>query len=236
MSFDDVKANGGDGLDTPTVRSADKTEIGYFWAYDGIPTLCAPPRLYNQVAKKILYQSDFTTEKILYSLVVLNVAMADAVIACWESKYFYKFWRPITAMRVPDGLGNTKTILDPDWKPLGAPASNLSNRVNFTPPFPAYPSGHAVFGSTIFQILRRVLGTDLVNFTFVSDEYNGHTTHNGVPRPYKERVYNKLSQAEEENAQSRIYLGVHFHFDSTTGAVMGRSVGDYVYDNLYKVV
>ena len=237
MAFDDVKANGGDGVVTPTVRNDDKTEIGYFWAYDGVPSLCAPPRLYNQVAKKILYQSDFTAEKVLHSLVVINVAMADSAIACWESKYFYKFWRPITALREPDGLGNVNTIIDPTWTPLGAPASNLSNRVNFTPPFPAYPSGHSTFGATIFQILRRVLGTDLVNFTFVSDEYNGHTVDNtGERRPYKERVYNKLSQAEEENGESRIYLGVHFDFDKTSGDVMGRSVGDYVYDNLYKVV
>jgi hypothetical protein len=235
MCFNNVKSNGGDGVRTSTTRSIDKTEIGYFWAYEGVPVLGPPPRLYNQVAKKILHESGFTAEKILHTLVMLNIAMCDASIACWESKYHYKFWRPIHAIRESDGAENVLTILDTDWKPIGSPASN-SSKPDFTPPFPAYPSGHSAFGSTIFQILRKVIGTDLVNFSFVSDEYNGHTTHQGVVRPYKERVYNKLSQAEAENADSRVYLGVHFDFDNTSAVVMGRSIGDYVYENLYKII
>src|SRR6185436_5837109 len=95
-------------------------------------------------------------------LALVNVAMADAGIAIWESKYFYQFWRPVTGIREADagmgptgsGDGNAQTIADPGFLPLGAPASNLLGP-NFTPPFPSYPSGHAGFGGALFQVLRR---------------------------------------------------------------------------------
>ena len=115
----------------------------------------------------------------------------------------------------------------------GAPASNLAGP-NFTPPFPAYPSGHAAFGGALFQVLRRFYGTDRIGFTFLSDEYNGATRGNdGVTRPYAPRSFPSLSQAEEENGQSRIYLGIHWSFDKTEGITQGRRVGDYVFDRLF---
>ena len=122
---------------------------------------------------------------------------------------------------------------DITFHPLGAPASNLQGP-NFTPPFPSYPSGHATFGGAIFQILRRFYGTDQVPFAFVSDEFNGVTRDNsGNVRPYMPRSFSTLSQAEEENGQSRIYLGIHWSFDKTEGIAQGRRVADYVYDHAF---
>jgi hypothetical protein len=242
MAFDDVKSNGGDGVNTLTARSDDKTETGIFWAYDGTPSLCAPPRLYNQVTKKILYENNFSSENILYTLALINIGMADTAIACWESKYHYKLWRPITAIR-SDLTTNPGTVRSENWTPLGAPVSNGIG-INFTPPFPAYPSGHATFGATMFQILRHVfmefLGVESVPFSFISDEYNGITTpgdtHTPPARPYTKRFYGSFRKAEEENAESRVYLGVHFCFDKTNGIKMGRGIGDYVFEKLYKLV
>src|SRR5438045_8992680 len=93
-------------------------------------------------------------------LALINVSMADAGIAVWESKYFYQFWRPITGIRESDpgtgasgtGDGNAGTTGDPACRPLGAPATNLTGP-NFTPPFPAYPSGHAGFGGARIEAL-----------------------------------------------------------------------------------
>jgi hypothetical protein len=106
---------------------------------------------------------------------------------------------------------------------------------NFTPPFPSYPSGHGGFGGALFQTLRRFYGTDRVPFTFVSDEFNGVTKDNtGNVRPLMPRFFSTLSQAEDENGQSRIYLGIHWHFDKVEAIAQGRRVADYVYDHAFQ--
>ena len=226
---------------TPTQRTEEQTFIGIFWAYDGTPSLCAPPRLYNQITVQIADQRRLSAIQFARLLALVNVAMADAAMTIWESKYYYDFWRPIAGIRESDpgtgptglGDGNPDTIGDVNFMPLGAPASNLTGP-NFTPPFPAYPSGHAGFGGALFQIMRRFYGTDNIAFTFVSDEFNGQTRdNNGNIRPYRPRSFSNLSQAEEENGQSRIYLGIHWSFDKTEGIALGRRVGDYVFDHAF---
>jgi hypothetical protein len=244
QAYNEVKQLGGDGITTPTLRNAKQTFIGTFWAYDGTPSLCAPPRLYNQIAVHIADQRKLHTVDLARLLALVNTAMADAGMAIWESKYSYDLWRPITGIRESDygtgptgtGDGNPQTIGDPTFTPLGAPASNLTGP-NFTPPFPAYPSGHAGFGGALFETMRRFFGTDAIAFTFVSDEFNGNTKdHNGNLRPYMPRRFTSLSQAEEENGQSRIYLGIHWSFDKTRGIAQGRRVADYVFDNAFTPV
>jgi len=242
-AYDEVKRLGGDGVHTPTERSADQTQVGIFWAYDGTPSLCAPPRLYNQITTEVSKRIRSPIELArLYALV--NVSMAEAGIAGWESKFFYDFWRPVTGIRESDagtgpsgsGDGNPATIGDPGFYPLGAPASNLSGP-NFTPPFPAYPSGHATFGGALFETLRNYFRTDRVTFTFTSDEFNGETVGNdGQTRPLLPRTFNSFSQAEEENGQSRIYLGIHWSFDKTEGIRQGRRIADHVYENAFQRV
>jgi hypothetical protein len=242
IAFNEVKRLGGDGIITPTERTAEQTKIGIFWAYDGTPSLCAPPRLYNQIAVQIARQMGSNVVETARLLALVNVAMSDAGVAVWESKYFYNFWRPITGIREADegtgptglGDGNPRTVADQTFSPIGAPASNLTGP-NFTPPFPAYPSGHAGFGGAIFQILRRFYGTDRIAFTFVSDEYNGVTLDNkGQVRPLVPRSFSSLSEAEDENGQSRIYLGIHWAFDKTEGIAQGRRVADYVFENAFE--
>ncbi len=243
VAYDEVRRLGGDGVRTPTERTEDQTFAGIYWAYDGTPSLCAPPRLYNQVALTIADRQGTSGNALELArlLALVNVALADAGVAIWESKFHYNIWRPITGIREADertgptglGDGNAATRCDPGFMPLGAPASNLAGP-NFTPPFPSYPSGHAGFGGALFQILRAFYGTDAITFTFVSDEYNGVTRDNsGALRPLLPRTFSTLSQAEEENGQSRIYLGLHWSFDKTEGISQGRRIADYVFANLF---
>ena len=230
-AFNEVKALGGDGVVTPTVRTDDQTFAGIYWAYDGTPSLCAPPRLYNQIAMRIAEQRKTRGIELARLLALINTAMADAGIAIWESKYHYEFWRPVTGIRERDG--NPRTEKDPTYSPLGAPASNLTGP-NFTPPFPAYPSGHAGFGAALFQVLRDFYETDRIAFTFVSDEFDGETVDNqGNVRPLVPRSFASLSEAEEENGQSRIYLGIHWAFDKTEGITQGRRVAAYVFGKAF---
>jgi hypothetical protein len=242
-AFEEVKRLGGDPVHTPTKRTEEQEFIGNFWAYDGTPSLCAPPRLYNQLVTTVSRNnSDVLAMARLYALT--NVAMADAGIAIWESKYYYDFWRPVTGIREADagtgpsgtGDGNPGTVGDATFWPIGAPASNLT-AAGFTPPFPSYPSGHAGFGGALFEMLRNVYGTDRRSFTFISDEYNGVTTgSDGVVRPLRPRRFEYFSQAEEENGQSRIYLGIHWSFDKTEGIRQGRRIADYVYANAFQKI
>lgn len=231
-AFQEVKRLGGDGLATPTQRTDDQTVAGIYWAYDGTPSLCAPPRLYNQIAVHIAERMGAKVVDLARLLALVNVAMADAGIAIWESKFYYDVWRPVTGIRAEED-GNANTTADPTFRPLGAPASNLDGP-NFTPPFPAYPSGHAGLGGALFQVLRRFFGTDAIPFTFVSDEFNGVTLgSDGSVRPLLRRSFASLSQAEEENGQSRIYLGIHWAFDKTAGIEQGNRIADEIFDRLF---
>jgi hypothetical protein len=241
-AFNEVKRLGGDGVITPTERTQEQTLIGLYWAYDGTPSLCAPPRLYNQITIHMADQMGVNDLELTRLLALVNVAMADAGLAVWDSKFYYDLWRPITGIREADentgptgaGDGNPDTVCDPTFTPFGAPASNL-NGPNFTPPFPSYPSGHAGFGGAVFQIFRRFFGRDDIAFTFVSDELNGVTRdHSGNVRPLLPRSFSSFSQAEEENGQSRIYLGIHWSFDKSAGITQGRQVGNYVFDHMFQ--
>jgi hypothetical protein len=236
QAFDEVNRLGGDGITTPTQRDAEETEIGIYWGYDGTPGVGVPPRMHNQIAVQIALQRNSNATQTMRLLALVNVALADAALAAWESKYAYEFWRPVGGIREADTDGNPNTTPDPNYTPLGAPSSNFDGP-NFTPPFPAYPSGHATFGGALFQMLRRFYGTNSISFTFVSDEFNGVTRDNlGNVRPLTPRTFSSLSQADDENAQSRIYLGIHWAFDATEGQTQGERVADYVFPRVFTPV
>jgi hypothetical protein len=213
-------------------RTVDETLIGVYWAYDGPRQLGTPPRLYNQIVREVAIQQGNTVDENARLFALVNAALGDAGILAWEQKYAHDMWRPVLGVRehdqsmgpaAPTPTNNIDNDCDPGWLPLGAPSSNSSDP-NFTPPFPAYPSGHATFGAAALHTLRLFYGTAIGNRGadalfpghFVSDELNGKTTDNrGVVRPRHARAFpNGLWQMIEENGFSRIYLGVHWSFDA----------------------
>jgi len=211
-------------------RTPEQTVIGVYWGYDGANGLGTPPRLYNQIVLKVM-EAQGTTDPVdqLRLLTMANVAMADAGILAWKEKYRYDLWRPVVGIREHDsGMGPLGSVqagpmaadCDPAWLPMGAPASNSSKK-NFTPDFPAYPSGHATFGAASLQVVRLWYGIgsknpDMLLTSFVSDEYDGKTRDNaGTARPRYVRHFPKgLWDMIRENGESRVYLGVHWIFDA----------------------
>ncbi|NNH70233.1 hypothetical protein HLB23_10220 [Nocardia uniformis] len=240
-------------------RTADETLIGVFWGYDGSKGVGTPPRLYNQIVRAVAHARDNTVEQNARLFALVNIALADAGILCWDEKYRHNLWRPVLGIREYDpSMGPDSTPgrgLDPDcdpcWRPHGAPRSN-EVAFNFTPPFPAYPSGHATFGAAALQITRRFYGvtaegpdTLVDGLGVVSAELDGSTTDNdGVARTRHTRHFpDGLWQMMEENGRSRVFLGVHWSFDAfATGAngemdltqnIGGVRLGRDIADNLW---
>jgi hypothetical protein len=243
-AYEEVKALGGDGVTTPTIRTEDQTNIGFFWGYDVSPGLCAPVRFYNQIAQTIANQQGNTVTENARFFALINIAMADAAITCWDTKYDFNYWRPVTGIEEndpgtgPTGLGSGNPFLvgqgDKTWHPLGAPADNGSG-TNFTPPFPSYTSGHAAIGGALFETMIRFYGRDDIHFTIVSDEFNSITKDQfGNVRPLLPRSYTSFSQAREENGMSRIYLGIHWNFDKVQGIDEGNDVADYTFSHFLR--
>ncbi|MGH3934101.1 MAG: hypothetical protein ACRDS1_03815 [Pseudonocardiaceae bacterium] len=220
-------------------RTPTETTIGIFWSYDGsmgsgteqFEGLGTPPRLYNQMVRVIAgaQGNDVAANARLFAL--FNTAMGDAGILAWDDKYFYDVWRPILGVREhdpstgPTGVGGSDMDpdADPGWLPLGAQSTNNVGAKNFTPPFPAYPSGHATFGAAVFQSVRCFYGKgeycpdDVVEgLEFVSEELNGINVDNtGTVRIRHVRNFpGGLWQIIEENGRSRVFLGVHWVFDA----------------------
>ena len=220
----------GASVDTPGSTSTAATRfIGNYWGYDASPLLGTPPREYNQIAVEIAQQQGLTkVEELARYLALVNVAIGDAAIAAWDSKYYYNFWRPVTGVRRGDYHGGTGVAGLPSWKPVGISVINTTVPIVATPPFPAYVSGHATFGAAIFEILRGYF-PDNTRFTHVSDEYNGTGVDPfGTPRPLVPVRYRSFQQAQEENGISRIYNGVHWNWDNIAGQNIGVSIGQYV--------
>lgn len=236
-------------------RTVDQTLIGLFWGYDGAAELGTPPRLYNQIVRRIAIARGNSEADNARLFALVNVAMGDAGILAWDQKYVHDFWRPVVGIREHDpsmgmatfATDNISDDCDTGWLPLGAPATNAMSHnrkmqvavaypynqtvveqpKNFTPNFPAYPSGHATFGAAAFHITRLFYGIkssdrgrdDLFkDLDFVSDEFNGVNQDNrGTIRPRHVRKFpDGLWQMIEENGRSRVFLGVHWIFDAFT--------------------
>ena len=200
-SFREVKVLGGVNS---RLRTPDETEIAHFWE-DGSGTV-TPPGHWNRIAAIIARQRGNTATENARLFALLNVAMADAAIACWDCKYSFDFWRPVTAIRSAARLNNLEINADPDWKPLLE-----------TPPFPSYTSGHSSFSGAGAAVLAELFGSDKMRFTTTSDRLPG-----------VQRSFARFSDAAMEAGMSRIYGGIHWNFDNTDGLDSGRKVGEYV--------
>ena len=193
-----------------TVRTDEQTEIAQFWSYDRADTF-RPPGQWNQIAQEVAVDRGNSLEDNALLFAELNVAMADAGIVAWDSKYLRNQLRPVTAIRNADDDNNDATVADPDWEPLIG-----------TPDFPDYISGHSAFGGAAAGVLEDFFGND-VSFEIPTQELPG------VSRSFTSMGgMSSFEVAARENADSRLYGGVHADVSNVDGVNVGLDVADFV--------
>jgi membrane-associated phospholipid phosphatase len=199
-AFNQVKSLGIAGSTTAT---ADEALSGRFW--NG-----AIQNYWNEIAQTAAVAHSLTTARAARLFALLNLSLADGVIAFYDAKYTYNFWRPVTAIRAAATDGNPDTDADPNWLP----------EVGNTTPDPSYPGAHAVISAAGAEVLTSFFHKNNFEFAVTSEVLPG-----------VERSFTSFSGAAEEATLSRIFAGVHFLFDLTIGQRLGSDVADFVVDN-----
>jgi membrane-associated phospholipid phosphatase len=214
--FNETKTMG--SISSP-FRTADQTIYSWFWAQS------TATYLWNHLADTLIERSDRDDDdsgrwgegheerhnsllEHARILALVDLAMADAAIACWEAKYHYVFWRPVTAIPLADTDGNPATMADPSWMPLFA-----------TPNHPEYPSGHSTVSGAAAVVLASFFGENR-HFTMDNDLLIGVT-----------RSYRSFTQALDEVKNARIFAGIHFRSACDDGQATGIQVASWVLDN-----
>ena len=210
------------GSRTSKTRTAEQTRIAFFWANDVNGTY-KPPGHLNSITQVVSHDRGLSMVENARLFALTNLAMGDAAVVAWDAKYNTNIdlWRPISAIRLAGTDGNPFTTPDPNWEPLNS----------FSPPFPAYISGHATFSAAHAAVMAGYFGTDWVKFTITTDDpfYAALPSH-------PPRTFYRFSDAAWENAISRLYIGVHYRFDATDGNRAGTDLGRYVVQHFLRPI
>jgi hypothetical protein len=212
--FAEVKRLGGDGITTPSERTADDTQVARFW-------LESAPLQWNRIARTVAERARLDPWQQARLFGLLDTALADGYVGSFETKYRYSYWRPVTAIREAGTDGNPDTSADPTWTPL-AP----------TPPIPDHDSAHGVEGGAAAEVLRRFFGTDRIPFETCSLTLAPGSTCTD-PSPVTRR-YRSFSEAAAENGRSRILVGFHFRHAVDAGIEHGRKIGGHAVDRFLR--
>jgi PAP2 superfamily len=191
------------GVAGSTAASEDQALTGRFW--NG-----AIQNYWNEIAQTASLAHGLTTAQNARLFAQLNLTFADAVIAFYDAKYTYNFWRPVTAIRAASSDNNPDTIADPNWLP----------EAGKTPPDPSYPGAHAVISAAGEVVLNRFFAKDRRDFAVTSEVL-----------PSVQRSFDSFSAAAKEASFSRVFAGAHFRFDLTTGQRLGRDVARFFVQN-----
>jgi hypothetical protein len=186
---------------TSLTRTAEQTNIASFWR-------ASPSVIWNTVARQVIGAQgglDLSAKARVFALMYL--ATSDAGIACWDAKYVFNFWRPITAIQNGDADGNEDTLGDPGWRPLFP-----------TPQHPDYVSGHATNSSAMATALSLLLGAEPGVLIVATSPTNAGF----------ERRWMAFSEGIDEVIDARVYSGIHYRTSDTVGAQLGRQVATFV--------
>jgi membrane-associated phospholipid phosphatase len=198
--FNEVKSL---GIANSATATADQTLIGRFW--NG-----AIQNYWNEIAQTAVQAHHLTTAQSARVFALLNLTLADEVIAFYDAKYTYTFWRPVTAIRAAATDGNPDTAADPNWLP----------QTGNTGTDPSYPGAHAAISAGGAFVLRALFGNQPFHLNVTSEVLSGVV-----------RSFDNFAAAGQEASLSRIYAGQHFRSDENAGENLGRAVADFVIDN-----
>lgn len=189
------------GAQASGTRSAEQTQIADFW-YESSATG------WLRIANIVATEQQLDAWDSARVLALVSMALADGFINGFDAKYHFDYWRPITAIRAGDSDGNRRTDGDPTWTPYCA-----------TPPVADYPSTHSVLGAAAAAVLARQFG-DRTTFEIDSLSLPGVT-----------RRFESFSQAARENADSRVYCGIHWRTSTRAGVAQGQQIGEFVFEH-----
>jgi hypothetical protein len=204
--YNEVKSLGGDGSTTPSARTADQTEIAYFWWESS-------PLKWSRIGRTVAVNAGLNPWQNARFFALLNMALADGYISMCATKNHYSYWRPVTAIRAGETDGNPDTAGDPAWTPLRTTPANQD-----------YASGHSIEGGVGAEVLKQVFGNDGISFRDCGVKLPAGSAC-GDPSPVL-RSYSSFSQAATENALSRILIGFHFRKSIEEGTAYGRKIGE----------
>jgi hypothetical protein len=203
--FDEVKTVG--SADS-VMRPFDRATVAQFYA------TTSPVNWANSVSRQVAMAQGRSVTENARGFALLNMALADAAIAVFDTKYHYNFWRPETAIHTAATDGNDRTAADDTFTPfIGAPC------------FPSYPSGHATLSYSAKEVLDRLYGA------------SGHTiTLTNPIFPNVVLSYTEFKRIVEDIDDARVFGGIHFRFDQDAGGQQGRNVGEYIFKNRLKPI
>lgn len=179
--------------------------IAEFWSDDCPLVTFTPAGRWIAIGNQVVGHHIDNVEKALYLYAKLGMALSDAGVRAWAEKYRFNYLRPIDYIR--------NVLNDPNWNSVMCPDGTHY----FTPPFPTYPSGHATFGGAAAAVLSNIMGH---NFAMTDRCHENRKEFNGTPRSYQ-----SFDEMCDENAYSRIPMGVHFRMDSEAGVKLGKQIG-----------
>jgi hypothetical protein len=197
------------GSVTSTERTPEQTDMANFWSDNN-------GQIWGRGLRSIAAEHIDNLGDSARMFALAYLSNADAGICAWESKYYYVFWRPVTAIQEGDNDGNPNTIGDPNWLPL-----------LITPPYPDYTSGANNLSASTTRTLHRFFGTNHMEFSLTS---------NFAPTIDKERDYSKFSDAADEVVEVRILQGIHFRSADKVARKQGKKVADYVFENYLRPI
>ena len=203
------------GSITSTARTADQTDAAIFWQDHGLA-------LWNRVLRALSASKELSIAENARLLAMTNLAAADGAIGCWYSKYHWRFWRPMMAIREAGSDGNPATDADPAWTPLFDPATPQLGSPLANPPFPDHPAGHGCISGAIVHTLQGFFGTDKIGFSAFSN------------RTGKTRSFDRLSRALKEVIDARVWGGIHFRAADVQGAVLGKKFAHWLRQHYFQ--